>query len=318
VKQVDHKSLIASLSTEQRTVLTEKSDRQGLTRLCLHWGLIAVLAALVAFGLPGWQLLLLPLGVLIVFLFTLLHEAIHRTPFSTGWINDVVARISGFLLLLPADWFRYFHFAHHRYTQDPENDPELASSKPATPWQYAIHVSGLPIWRSAIQTLVRNAAGGGLYPYVPEKGRNRVRREAQAMLIAYLALVVLSLVLQNCVLLWIWIIPALMGQPFLRLYLLAEHGRCPYVANMLENSRTTFTNALVRMLAWNMPYHAEHHSYPSVPFYRLPEFHRLIQKHLAVTEHGYGRFNAKYYSTMKQAPALAKQEQQVFRQRAPL
>ena len=297
---MDHKTLIASLSAEQRAVLTEKSDRQGLTRLALHWGSIAVLAALVAFGVPGWQVLILPLGILIVFLFTLLHEAVHRTPFRTEWINDVVARVSGFLLLLPADWFRYFHFAHHRHTQDPEKDPELASPKPASPWQYAIHVSGLPIWRNAIQTLVSNATGSGLYAYVPEKGRGTVRREARTMLAVYVALAVLSLVLRNNVLLWVWIIPALVGQPFLRLYLLAEHGRCAYVANMLENSRTTFTNALVRMLAWNMPYHAEHHSYPAVPFYRLPEFHALIQKHLAVTEHGYGRFNAKYYAAMKQ------------------
>jgi fatty acid desaturase len=298
---MDYKTLIASLTAEQRAVLTEKSDGQGLARLFLHWGLIALFAILVALGVPGWQVLLLPLGLLIAFLFTLLHESVHRTPFRTEWINDVVARVSGFVLFLPADWFRYFHFAHHRYTQDPENDPELASPKPATPWQYAVHVSGMPIWYNAFLTLVRNAPGGGRYTYVPEKGQNKVRREAQAMLTVYGVLLGLSVIFQNSVLLWIWIIPALMGQPFLRLYLLAEHGRCPYVANMLENSRTTYTNTIVRMLAWNMPYHAEHHSYPAVPFYRLPEFHVLVQNHLAVTERGYGRFNAKYFAAMKKA-----------------
>jgi len=296
---MDHKALIGSLSVEQRNTLTEKSDRQGLIHLALHWGSIAVLAALVAFGVPGWQVLLPPLGILIVFLFTLLHEAVHGTPFRTGWINSVAARVSGFLILLPADWFRYFHFAHHRHTQDPEKDPELATPKPTTPWQYAVHVSGLPIWRGAIQTLVGNATGHGHHAYVPERGRNKVRREAQAMLAVYAALAALSLALHSTVLLWVWIVPALAGQPFLRLYLLAEHGKCPYVANMLENSRTTFTNALVRLLAWNMPYHAEHHSYPAVPFHRLPEFHVLIQQHLAITEHGYGRFNARYYAAMK-------------------
>ena len=80
----------------------------------------------------------------------------------------------------------------------------------------------------------------------------------------------MSLWLQTAVLLWVWIIPALLGQPFLRLYLLAEHGCCAFVANMFENSRTTFTGPLVRFLAWNMPYHAEHHAFPTVPFYRLP------------------------------------------------
>lgn len=298
---MDYKALIASLTDEQRAALTKRSDRQGLARLTLHWGLIALLAVIVALGVPGWQLLLLPLGIMIVFLFTLLHESIHRTPFNTEWINDAVVRVSGFVLILPADWFRYFHFAHHRYTQDPDHDPELTSSKPTSRWQYAVHVSGLPIWCNAFLTLLRNATGAGRYTYVPDKGHDKVRREAQAMLTVYVVLLGMSLVLKNSVLLWIWIIPAVLGQPFLRLYLLAEHGRCPYVTNMLENSRTTYTNAIVRLLAWNMSYHAEHHSYPAVPFYRLPELHGLIQQHLAVTERGYGRFNAKYYAAMNKA-----------------
>jgi fatty acid desaturase len=71
--------------------------------------------------------------------------------------------------------------------------------------------------------------------------------------------------------------PALLGrQPFLRFYGLAEHhGR---VASPLiyENTRTmTGTNAVYRKLAWNMPYHAQHHAWPAVPFYKLPEVHRL-------------------------------------------
>jgi fatty acid desaturase len=56
---------------------------------------------------------------------------------------------------------------------------------------------------------------------------------------------------------------------------------------MLENTRTTYTNALVRALAWNMPYHAEHHAYPAVPFHRLAEVNRVIAPRLKVTAPGY-------------------------------
>ena len=63
---------------------------------------------------------------------------------------------------------------------------------------------------------------------------------------------------------------------------------------MFENTRTTFTSRAVRALAWNMPYHTEHHTYPSVPFHRLPELHRLIEPHLRVTADGYGAFNKAY------------------------
>lgn len=31
-----------------------------------------------------------------------------------------------------------------------------------------------------------------------------------------------------------------------------------------------------RKLAWNMPYHAEHHAWPSVPFHFLPFVHKLL------------------------------------------
>jgi fatty acid desaturase len=82
----------------------------------------------------------------------------------------------------------------------------------------------------------------------------------------------------------------LLGQPVLRVYLLAEHGDCPFVANMLENTRTTFTTGLVRFLAWNMPYHAEHHACPTVPFHQLPALHHAIKDELKVTSPGYVAF----------------------------
>jgi fatty acid desaturase len=31
---------------------------------------------------------------------------------------------------------------------------------------------------------------------------------------------------------------------------------------------------------WNMSYHTAHHTFPSVPFHRLPELHRVIERQL--------------------------------------
>jgi fatty acid desaturase len=296
---MDHRDIIASLAPELRERLTEKSDHAGLMHLAVHGGLIVLLGALIVARVPFWWMLMLPQGVLIVFLFTLLHEAVHQTPFRTSWINEFAAWVSGFLLFLPPAWFRYFHFAHHRHTQDPDNDPELASAKPETVWQYVKHVSGLPIWWGAFSGLLLNARDRNRAAYIPPKGYPKVRDEARVMIALYAALLLLSIWLHTAVLVWVWLLPAMIGEPFLRLYLLAEHGRCPLVANMLENTRTTKTTWLVRKLAWNMPYHAEHHSYPGVPFYRLPEFHDVIQAHLKETEDGYIRFNVKYVGGLK-------------------
>ena len=84
-----------------------------------------------------------------------------------------------------------------------------------------------------------------------------------------------------------WVLPALLGQPCLRAYLLAEHTGCPFVPEMWRNTRTTPTIAPVHWLTWNMLYHAGHHAYPAVPFHRLPEAHRRMRAGLAHVTPGY-------------------------------
>jgi len=290
---IDHRKLMASLSREQQGALTAKSDWAGLVHLAIHALALTVTATLIQLAVPLWQLLLPVHGILLVFLFTTLHETIHKTAFATGWINDAVARICGFLIVLPPNWFRYFHFAHHRHTNDPDHDPELASPKPQLLAAYALNVSGFPVWVFHVKTLFRNAFGKCNDRFVPKRGLAKVKTEAQIMLTLYALFAVGSVAFANPVLLWLWVLPAILGQPFLRLYLMAEHGRCPPVANMFENSRTTFTNTVMRRLAWNMPYHAEHHANPVVPFHKLPDFHELAKAHLKQTENGYVRFQAK-------------------------
>lgn len=253
MSELDHRQIIASLSVDDRRELTDKQDAPGLWRLAIHGGSIVLLAALILLEVPLWPLLMLPLGILIVFLFTLLHETIHETAFRTERLNRLVAVTSGFLILLPPAWFRYFHFAHHRYTHDPDNDPELMSPKPETIAQYLRYLSGWPYWSGMAKVVAVNALGGNKDSFVPEKGRAKVITEARWFLVIYALLVAGSALLQSPALLWIWIVPALLGQPFLRAYLLAEHTRCPHVANMLENTRTTFTTGIVRFVAWNCP-----------------------------------------------------------------
>ena len=296
---MNHLAFVRSLSPDEKKYLTARSNLPGLVALTVHAGAILVLGGLILSSFPAWPLLMVAQGILIVFLFTLLHETIHRTAFRSRWLNVFASYVAGFAILLPPGWFRHFHFAHHRHTQDPENDPELAEKKPETLGRYILHVSGLPVWISHGRTLVGNALGRADDPFLPNAARDHVRRESQAMLGGYALVIAASAALGDASLVHVWLLPALLGQPFLRLYLLAEHGRCPHVANMFENTRTTFTTWLVRKLAWNMPFHAEHHAFPAVPFHRLPALHRLVRAHLKVTEHGYGRFHQKYLADLR-------------------
>ena len=103
-------------------------------------------------------------------------------------------------------------------------------------------------------------------------------------------------------LVWLWLLPSLVGQPALRFFLLAEHTGCPIVGDMLANSRTTLTNRYVRWLTWNMPYHVEHHAYPWLPFHALPGAHEKIRAHVKVTSPGYIAANAEILRAVLKKP----------------
>ena len=62
--------------------------------------------------------------------------------------------------------------------------------------------------------------------------------------------------------------------------LIVEHTGCSFDRNGLTNTRTTLAGAPIRLLMWNMPFHAEHHLYPSVPFHQLPALHRQVRDQL--------------------------------------
>ncbi|WP_281966412.1 fatty acid desaturase [Roseovarius nanhaiticus] len=290
---MDHKAFISQLSPDTLAALSAVENAAGLRHLAGHTALIGALALWIALGWPLWQVAVLLQGIAICFLFTLEHETTHKTPFRNAPLNEWVGRICGVLLLLPFEWFRYFHLAHHRHTNDPDKDPELLSGmKPETWGDYIRHVSGLPYWLGMARVTRDNARGRMDASYIPGRARPRIIREARVMLAIYAG--VLASLAFTPLLFWICLLPVLVGQPFLRLYLLAEHGRCAFVSNMLENTRTTYTNRIVRFLAWNMPYHIEHHTLPNVPFHQLPALHAHMQGHHGVTQAGYAAFTADY------------------------
>ena len=291
----------ARLPDSELSALVERSDRKGLVRLVLHVLTIAAAGTVYAsaFG-TAWMLPAAWLyGTALVFLFAPLHETVHFTAFRSRWINRVVAAVCGWILVLPPRYFRAFHLEHHRYTQDPERDPELAVAPPGTWSGYLWRVSGFQYWTSRARTMLEHAAGRVAEPCVAPSERAAVVREARLHLASYVALAALSAATGSSALLWFWVVPAVLGQPMLRLYLLAEHTGCPMVPDMLANSRTVRTNAIVRFLAWNMPYHAEHHACAAIPFHALPRAHAALAPHVRMQSSGYTNMHRELIRSLR-------------------
>lgn len=289
---MDHKAWLASVPIERRQELTERRDLPGLIHLAGHLGALVLIAVLIALGIPFWPVLLLPQAILLACLFHLEHEATHSTPFKTAWLNRFAGHLTGFLLILPFQWFTAFHMAHHKWTNIAGKDPELATARPNTRVGWLWYLSGVPHWYRSITLLFRLVLGIERADYLSVRMQQRAEAEARIMLLGYLALFALVPIFPAII--WIWLVPLLIGQPFLRVYLLAEHGDLPQVSNMFDNTRTTISNRLVRRLTWNMPYHTEHHVWPSVPFHQLPKLHGDMQQQLLHTADGYIAFSKSY------------------------
>ena len=203
--------------------------------------------------------------------------------------------------LLNWDFYTAFHLAHHRHTQDPALDPELIVPPPSTLDAYALRVLALPYWRTRLQVLWDGLRGDlSAYPFITERAAQRIIRSLRGMAGLMLALCVVSAVLVGP---WapfvFWIGPQLLGQPFLRLYLLTEHTGCTLDENGLTNTRTTLTTWPIHLLMWNMSYHAEHHLYPSIPFHRLADAHDVLRERLAVIQPGYARWHAGFIRDLR-------------------
>lgn len=264
------------------------NNRQGLLQSGRHVLLLAMTTVILSHAV-GWWILpaLVAQGIVLLALFAPNHECVHRTVFATPWLNDWVAAVLGWLLFIPSVDFRYFHFAHHRHTQDPQRDPELATPKPTSLGGYLLALSGLPLYRSTVIWFWSLAVSRRYGEYLPANKRSATTFQARLYLALYALVVVASLWFQSWNVVLYWIGPFLIAQPFLRAYLMAEHTGCDHSRDMFSNTRTVISNRFVRWLMWNMPLHAEHHAHPSVPFYALPILHRVSQGKHKVIEPGY-------------------------------
>jgi len=293
---MDHKSFLKTLNAKDKARLNARSDARGLRHLMMYCAVLGVMGSWIFFALPLWQIMLIPHGILISFLFTLQHECTHNTPFKTLWLNSIMGHLIAFLLFQPFLWFRYFHLAHHKYTNIPGKDPELDGHEKPSSWgAFVRHLSTVDYWWAKVTTLIGNSVGPLTASYIPPRKRRALRAEAVLLIVAYGVVFAMG----PTALLWLWIVPLILGFPVLRLYLLAEHGRCPEVEDMFLNTRTTLTTRVVRFLAWNMPYHAEHHAMPSVPFHKLPVLHDMTAAHLGQVSDGYSGFSKSYVASFR-------------------
>jgi fatty acid desaturase len=214
-------------------------------------------------------------GILLNFLYAGQHELSHWTVFRTAWLNEWLGRLFGFVVFYPRTFDQVQHIAHHRFTQDWERDGELNRDRYSL-GSFVLWMSGVTYWYTRWLRILRFSVGLVTEPYLPPARHRELIREARFHLAGYLLIIVLSLALRSWAAVLLWLAPMLAMKGVHQLQNTIEHLGLPHQANVLINTRSTRTNAVMRWMAWQMQYHTAHHAFPGVPFHRLRELHDEI------------------------------------------
>jgi len=292
------------VARETLRALTRRRDGPAVLHLALQVAaLLGSGAATVSLASTGHPTQWIALGVLsasVVTFFPLLHEAGHQTAFESSVWNESGAWLGALMMLQAPSFFREFHWEHHRSTQQLDLDPEIASAPalldgwPTNPFTYLFLVSGqfLLVGKLGFTfacALLPQSIWSPLFPFIRPDRRRRVAWESRLALLIFGA--ILGIGLRFVPEFWMLLLAWPFAHLFLGIYLMAEHTGLPHDGDQIQRTRTVTSNALLRWLMWNMPYHAEHHAYPGVPYHALPALHRHLEPALRHTSSGYIAFH---------------------------
>ena len=304
------------IAKEELGSLQQRSDARGLLRLVGHLATIGAAGFVYRLALQRSPSLLLHglcavgLGFPLVTMFATMHECVHKTAFKSRWLNTIVGWFAGLLSFYNSTFYWPYHVWHHRYTQLPGQDPELEDPKPNSYFSYFLELSALPWWIGKLRLYAKLALGQcGSYSFLNDKSGPAAVRSVRLQLLTYVSGIGVSLWLGYPYFVVYWLVPVALAQPLLRAILLAEHMGCSNDSDMLKNTRTTYTVWPVRFLMWEMPYHAEHHRYPALPFFSLARAHVHLEPHLSVIERqGYSGLHVGLLKAFRKSPAIVPHE----------
>ena len=202
---------------------------------------------------------------------------------KSRWLNDIVAgrRRDGDL----QHGYYAISLAHTARRSDARPRTDRAARAEDRRRLSLAHL-GDPFWTTRLIARFPFGKVAGL-DFIHPSAWPEIVRAARLQALFYAAIAGVSVATGSWIAVTCWLIPALIGAPLLRAYLVVEHNGCTHDDNGFTNTRTTLTNPLVRLVMWNMPFHAEHHLLPNIPFHRLPDAHQALRAHMKVITPGY-------------------------------
>jgi len=209
-------------------------------------------------------------------MYTPLHDAVHGAvtgmSLERRWMNEWVGYLAAHVLGVSFVAHRRSHLQHHRATNHPTDDPDGAFAASNLPQLVAMWLKGIPKeWVFALK-----------FEHFTVAERRTVRLEYLAIMITR------GLVLLLCADLGVTVMTLLLGQMLgnsvlTTLFAWSVHHPHSEQARMQTTTVYQARGGLDTLMTWlwvYQNYHAIHHLYPKVPFFRYRSLYRALEPYL--------------------------------------
>jgi fatty acid desaturase len=291
------RALVAAGIEHEIDALRRFDPRKRLGELLLFVGLwlggatLTLTVGLTGDGPGAWACYLVGVGLSAVAInafVLLLHEGMHGVLFRSPFWNRWVSVLLGAPVLMSFSAYRVMHLRHHTYLGDPRDPDDYRNHTGNRAVLWAMHFLRLAAGSFVYLLLIPRLAwrhGNGL-------DRRRVAEEH--LFLAALAVAV-ALTVPGAVVLHGWFLPAVLAGYLINIRGFTQHGITD-AADPFLASRSIRAHPVVAFCLLNENFHLEHHFFPEVPSYHLPELHRLLWPRLprAVTGRSYLAFLVRF------------------------
>lgn len=261
---------------------------------------VTALANLLLFVLiPGWLLprsswwllLLVPVVLLTVTHWALIHEAIHANLHPNRWVNNLLGRGLAVLFGAPFRVLRFGHLSHHSLNGRPSERPELYRAGEGPRWRIALVYYGrllFGLYGAEVASgplsllprrLLRPLARAAFYDGRPDARGMADRAERELLATEHLrqtrndALLILALLAVGFTLYgpaWPWLLLALIGRGCIVSFM----DNAPHYGATVNDPAQGYDMRAPRHLhrfILNSNLHGTHHRHPTLAWTELPQ-----------------------------------------------
>lgn len=285
-------------------LLSQLNFKKSLSALISDW---VIVASTTTFALQTSSLLIDIISIFIIAsrqhaLFILMHEGAHQRLSKNSTLNEFLSDFfAAYPLFIKTNGYRLNHLAHHKYLNT-DSDPDWVRKGKSPDWTFPKEKEKFG-W-----LLFRNLVGFGIIEmfmtvivlsdirFTDFLKNIRKTYLTHLLRLSYYSILALTVTGFD---LWIefvcfWLVPYFVLLPlFNRVRSIAEHFGLKN-EHSLNQSRNVRGSRLQNFFfgPHQVNFHLDHHLFPSVPFYNLPELNKVLQTHKSYREQGH--FTTQY------------------------